>query len=211
MPNFHERLRFLRKEKGLTQAELATQLGISKSSVNMYERGEREPGLEMMESISDYFNVDMDYLYGRSTTKCRDPLSAPNLSPLPETEKLPLLGRIACGEPLLAIENVEDYVAVPSQFHADFVLECRGDSMIGAGIRDGDLVYIAQTPEVMDGEIAAVLIDDEATLKRVYYDREHSELALFAENPRFRTLRYVGESLNHIRILGRAVGLSRAI
>jgi repressor LexA len=211
MPNFNERLRFLRKEKGMTQAELASQLGISKSSVNMYERGEREPGLEMMESISDYFNVDMDYLYGRSATKCRNPLAAPNLSPLPETKKLPLLGRIACGEPLLAIENVEDYVAVPSQFHADFVLECRGDSMIGAGIRDGDLVYIAQTPEVLDGEIAAVLIDDEATLKRVYYDREHSELALFAENPRFRTLRYVGESLNHIRILGRAVGLSRAI
>jgi repressor LexA len=83
--------------------------------------------------------------------------------------------------------------------------------MIGAGIRDGDLVYISETPEVLDGEIAAVLIDDEATLKRVYYDREHNELALFAENPRFHTLRYVGESLNHIRILGRAVGLSRAI
>jgi repressor LexA len=204
-------LRFLRKEKGMTQAELASQLGISKSSINMYERGEREPGLEMMEAISDYFNVDMDYLYGRSAAKCRDPLSFPNLSPLPETEKLPLLGRIACGEPLLAVENVEDYVAVPSRFHADFVLECRGDSMIGAGIRDGDLVYISETPEVLDGEIAAVLIDDEATLKRVYYDREHNELALFAENPRFHTLRYVGEALNHIRILGRAVGLSRAI
>ena len=79
------------------------------------------------------------------------------------------------------------------------------DSMIGARIQDGDIVFIHKQEMVDDGEIAAVLIDDEATLKRVYYDQENGILQLFAENPQYKTMRFTGEELDHIRILGKAV------
>ena len=79
--------------------------------------------------------------------------------------------------------------------------------MIGARIYDGDIVFIRKQEMVDDGEIAAVLIDDEATLKRVYYDQENNVIQLFAENPQYKTMRFVGEELNRIRILGKAVAL----
>ena len=216
---FHERLRQLRTEKRISQQALADQLGISKSSINMYERGEREPGFEMMEAIADYFNVDMDYLYGKTDVRNRAHIAdqsnaipyAKNIIPMPETYKIPLIGTIACGSPILATENIEDEIDIPKNIHADFGLRCKGDSMVGADIQDGDIVYIKQTPEVLDGQIAAVLIEEEATLKRVYYDREANEIQLVAENPRVRPLIYRGEALEQIKILGRAVGLTRRI
>ena len=94
--------------------------------------------------------------------------SYPDILPLPPTKKLPLLGTIACGEPILAEENIEEYIDVDEEVKADFVLRCKGQSMIEARIFDGDLVYIHQQADVENGEIAAVLIDNEATLKKVY-------------------------------------------
>lgn len=214
MSKFSDRLRALRTERYMSQMELSKYIGVSKSSINMYERGEREPGIETLEAFADFFNVDMDFLIGKSNVANKfstDIPTAKNIIPMPETYKAPLLGRIACGEPILAVENIEDYIDIPKNINADFGLECKGDSMIGADIRSGDIVYIKMTPEVQDGEIAAVLIGDEATLKRVYYDREHSELTLYAENPAYSALRYRGAELEQIRIIGRAVGLSRSL
>ena len=128
--------------------------------------------------------------------------SANNIIPLPKTKRIPLLGKIACGSPITAEENVEDYVDVPEFTHADFALTCQGDSMIGARILDGDIVYIRLQPEVENGEIAAVLIDGEATLKRVYYQK--GKIILQPENNNYPPLIYEKDEILDVRILGKA-------
>lgn len=213
MPNFGERLRQLRTAKGLSQMDFAKQIKISKSSVNMYERNEREPSLVTLEVIADYFNVDLDYLLGKSDyTNKYDWLSnsaIANLIPMPEMRKIPLIGSIACGAPVLAEEHIEDYLDLPRHIHADFALTCKGDSMINARIFDGDVVYIRQQDTVDNGQIAAVLIDGEATLKRVQLFEDH--ISLEPENPQYRPLVYWGEEMNAVRILGKAVAFTSAI
>ena len=222
MVKFNVRLKQLRQEAGLSQMEFSKQLslymkdskGCSKSSINMYERGEREPGIETLEAIADYFNVDMDYLLGKSDCKRKiawsdtsdaiDIFSIPGIIPLPKTYSVPLLGEIACGDPILAEQNIIDHVPVPEHIKgADFALTCKGDSMIGARIHNGDIVYIRQQPDVDDGDIAAVLIDNEATLKRVY--KMPGRLQLRAENPSFLPINIEGEDLESVRILGKAI------
>ena len=212
MATFSERLKSLRAEKGWSQQRLADELNLSKSSVNMYERGEREPGFETMEAIADTFNVDMDYLYGRTDVKIAEPIQfntgtvPPGFEPLPRMVKRPLIGDIACGQPITAEQNVADYVDVPETVHCDFCLRCHGDSMVDAGIQDNDVVYIRIQPEVEDGEIAAVRIGGEATLKRVYYDGQ--SLTLMPANSSYRPKTYSGPELENIRIEGKAVGFT---
>lgn len=216
MPRFSDRLRQLRNQKGLSQMELSKLLKISKSSVNMYERGEREPGLEMLELIADIFNVDMDYLLGKSDCPNRSlsifssyPELPKNVIPFPEMRRIPLVGSIACGSPILAEEHIEDYVDIPRNIHADFALTCKGDSMINARIFDGDIVYIRQQDTVVNGEIAAVLIDGEATLKRVRLFDDH--ISLEPENPMYKPLVYWGNDMNDVHILGKAVAFTSVI
>lgn len=213
MATFAERLKLLRREKGWSQQRLADELELSKSSVNMYERGEREPGFETMEAIADLFNVDMNYLYGRTDIKIADPIvidqPAPRpipkgFEPMPKMKKIPLVGSIACGTPILAQQNIEKIVDAPEDIRCDFALRCKGDSMIGAGIHDGDAVYIHIQPEVENGEIAAVRIGEEATLKRVYYDG--TTLTLVPYNNTYAPMVYTGPQLEDVHIEGKAVG-----
>lgn len=214
MIKFNSRLKYLREYANISQQTLADKIGISKSSINMYERGEREPGLETLEAIADFFNCDMDYLLGKSDTRNkyiaeRSVPSASNIIPLPQTKKVPLLGDIACGEPILAEENIDDYIKLDKDIPADFALRCKGDSMINARIFDGDIVYIRQQPDVENGEIAAVLIDNEATLKRVYKYPHRIELR--AENPTVKTFEFSDDEMNNIHILGKAVAFTSII
>ena len=123
--------------------------------------------------------------------------------------KIPLLGTIACGEPILAVENIEKHIEVPEDIKADFALRCKGDSMSDARINDGDIVYIRQQPIVDNGEIAAVLIGDEATLKRFY--KQGDTVTLMPCNPKYPPFTFQGEQLNEIRILGRAVAFTSMI
>ena len=216
MATFAERLKSLRREKGWSQQRLADELDLSKSSVNMYERGEREPGFETMEAIADLFNVDMNYLYGRTDIKIADPIVLapkkptipPGFEPMPKIKKIPLIGSIACGTPITAEENVEQMVCVPSRWHSTFTLTCKGDSM-EPRIHDGDLVAIRSQPEVEQGEIAAVRIGDEATLKHVYLHENFIELR--PENPAFESIILTKEEMNTVVIEGKAVGLCRDI
>lgn len=211
MSKFSERLRQLRTARALSQMDFSKQIGISKSSVNMYERGEREPGLETLERIADYFNVDMDYLLGKTdiVNKSCWNFTSSNIIPMPQMRKIPLLGAIACGAPILAEEHIEGEVDIPSHIHADFALTCKGDSMINARIFDGDIVYIRQQDTVESGEIAAVLIDSEATLKRVRLFDDH--IALEPENPQYRPIVLWGEDMNTVRILGKAVAFTSTV
>lgn len=213
MSKFSERLRFLRTTHDLSQAEFAKQIKLSKSSINMYERAEREPGLETLERIADYFNVDMDYLLGKSdianrTHSAVSSFSA-NIIPMPQMRKIPLLGSIACGAPILAEEHIEGEVDIPSSIHADFALNCKGDSMINARIFDGDIVYIRQQDTVESGEIAAVLIDNDATLKRIRIFDDH--ISLEPENPQYRPIVLWGEDMNTVRILGKAIAFTSSV
>lgn len=218
MATFAERLKSLRREKGWSQQRLADELELSKSSVNMYERGEREPGFETMEAIADLFNVDMNYLYGLTDIKIADPIvidqPAPRPIPpgfveMPEMVQVPLIGSIACGTPITAEQNVKSYIGVPAAWHADFALECHGDSMAPT-ICDGDVVCIRSQPEVEQGQIAAVRIGEEATLKHCYY--QNGVVQLIADNPSVcPPLVYTGPDLEDIEIEGLAVGFCRGL
>lgn len=128
--------------------------------------------------------------------------------PLPDTKSIPVIGNIACGTPILAQENIERYIGVSSLWKADFALVCKGDSMAPT-IQDGDLVCIRSQPNVENGQIAAVLIDDEATLKHFY--RHDDTVILQPENPRFTPMTYTKEEINNLRIEGVAVGICRGL
>lgn len=187
MTTFSERLRNLRKEQGLSQQALADLAGVSKSSINMYERGEREPGFAALERFCAILRTDLNFLMGGK----RPP------------KKIPLLGEIACGQPIFTNEERGEYAAGDPR--ADFCLRARGDSMIGARICEGDLVFIQKQDTVENGQIAAVVIEDTATLKRVYYDPAEQTLSLVAENPRYAPLIFRGAELEQVKILGKAI------
>lgn len=241
------RIKQRRTDLGLTQGDIAAEVGVAISTIQRYETGSIERvKLPVVEAIARALHVNPDWLVGktpdmidyddgdllasiplnyieacdgdvqrayklyRAVEKENLETSLPdNILPMPATYTVPLLGTIACGEPILAAENIEDNVEVPENIHADFALRCKGDSMINARIHDGDIVYIRQQPAVNNGEIAAVLIGDEATLKRVYVYEDH--VVLQPENPAYEPLVYFGETMSTVRILGKAVGFTSII
>lgn len=201
MSQFSEMLIYLRKRAGYTQEELADKIGVKRSAVGMYELAKREPPLEALEAIADVFNVDMNTLTGSQAR-----LYPNGTNPMPSTLRVPRLGVIACGEPVLAEQNVEDYDEVPDFVKCDFTLVCDGDSMTGARINSGDVVCIKLQDTVENGQIAAVLVDDggesAATLKRVRFI--DGGVALLPENPAYEPKFFTGESARKVRILGLA-------
>ena len=193
-------------EKGMNQRELAQLLGVSAAAVSSWCCGMKAPRVDKVDAMAALFGVDRTDFYmedGRGGNRSEVP---PGFEPMPKMRKVPLIGSIACGQPITADENIEGYVDVPEQYHCDFSLRCHGDSMIDAGITDGDIVYIRCQPEVENGQIAAVRIGDEATLKRVYYDG--STLTLIPENRAFPPMVFSGQELEEVRIEGRAVGFT---
>ena len=204
---FSDILKSLRKEQRLTQVELAKKLGLTRSSLSMYELGDREPDFETLEAIADFFNVDMDYLLGRSdkTTKLTNivPLH-PDIKDI-KLYRTELLGDVACGAPIVANAEYETYIETDFDPKADHCVRAKGDSMINARIYDGDIVFIKDCDIVDNGDIAVVIIDGEVTLKRFYYYREENVVKLIAENPNYAPLVYSGEEINHIKIVGKAL------
>lgn len=200
-----------RKAIGLSAERLAEMLGISPATIYRYENGdiEKVPG-DRLGPIANALQTTPAYLMGwESETTTPSPKLPANIIPMPEMRRIPLVGTIACGEPILAAENIEEYVSIPKELAGDFALRCKGDSMINARIFDGDLVYIRQQDIVENGEIAAVLIDSEATLKRVKLYDDH--IVLEPENPMYKPLSYWGEEMNTVRILGKAVAFTSAV
>lgn len=205
---FAQRLRECLDVRQMTQSELAKRSGISKSSISRYIKGDWEGKQSAVYGLAKALGVTEAWLMGYDVPMESDPGTAvpPGFEPLPKMVKKPLVGSIACGEPITAEENIEDYVDVPESAHCDFCLRCKGDSMIDAGIHDGDVVYIHITPQVENGQIAAVRIDGEATLKRVFWDESSQTLTLLAENRNFAPLVYTGPILETVHVEGRAVG-----
>lgn len=133
-----------------------------------------------------------------------------NIFPV-EIHKYPLLGEVACGEPIFMSEERESYGMSGTEIRADFCLKAKGDSMIGARIMDGDIVFIRKQPEVENGEIAAVAIDDEATLKRFYRDEETGTITLVAENPAYAPMVFTSGNQKNVYILGKAIAFQSDI
>lgn len=198
-----ERIKAYREKANLTQAELGKSCGISKQAICNYEKNLVEDiPISRIEKIAEALEIESAYLIGwKEEQKLPD-----NIQPMPKMYKVPRLGTIACGEPILAEQNIEAYDDVPEHVKADFTLVCKGDSMINARIYNGDIVYIRQQPTVESGEIAAVLIGEEATLKRVRLYSDH--IVLEPENPQYRPLAYWGEEMNNVHILGKAVAFT---
>ncbi len=234
MATIAERIKHIRKSNGLTQTEFGNLFDIVKSTVSSYETGNSAPDDKTKIAICKHFNVSMDYLIGTSdvpklteyhpdgypipsnvrpigrrsfpvlgNTKFESAANTP--APAMQFKRFPILGQIACGNPIFAEQNYETYVDASADIKADFCLIAQGDSMIGARIQDGDVVFIRAQDIVDNGQIAAVIIDDEATLKRWYYYPEKSKLVLTPENPAYEPLVFIGEELNSVRCLGLAV------
>lgn len=202
-----KRIKEIRISKNITQDELALKIGTTKQTIYKYENEivTNIPS-QKIELISNALNTTPDYLMGWSDKSTDDLYSIPGINPIPKTYKRPRLGTIACGEPILAEENIETYDDIPDNIKCDFTLVCKGDSMLNARINDGDIVYIKQQSQVDNGEIAAVLIDNEATLKRVYIYED--KVVLQPENTKYPPFVYTKEEMNNIRILGKAVGFT---
>lgn len=197
--NLAERVKKRRLQLGWSQDELAKKMGYSsRSSINKIEHG-RPISQKIISKLADVLGVSEIYLMGYD-----DVPNVPNIF-IPNRQPVPMVGSIACGEPIYADEEHGEFVEADSSIKADFCLRAEGDSMIDARIRNGDIVFCRKTDMVNNGQIAAVIIGEEATLKRFYYYPESNLVILKPANPDYPDLIYQGEQLNEIRVIGRAV------
>lgn len=208
MSSIGDRIKQRRQEIGLSVDQLAEKIGKNRATVYRYESSEIEKfPIDILTPLAEALRTTPAYLMGWEQTE-QEPFPS-NIIPMPEMQQLPLVGTIACGVPILAEEHIEEYIRIPKHIQADFALTCKGDSMINARIWDGDIVYIKQQDTVENGEIAAVLIDGEATLKRVRLYEDH--IILEPENPTYKPFVYWHDEMNQVRILGKAVAFTSAV
>ena len=195
-----EKIHYRRKQLGLTLEEVGYAVGVAKSTVRKWETGFIESmKLDKVEKLARVLDTSISFLMDSDGEQ----YTYSNIEPLPINKRVPIIGTIACGTPIFAEENIEGFAEVDKRINADFALRCAGESMINARIFDGDLVFIKEQPDIENGEIAAVLIDSEATLKRVY--KYENRIELRPENPIFPVINYEGDKLSTIRIIGKAV------
>ena len=200
-----ERILSLIEKNGISYGDLSKATNIPKSALQRYATGETTKiPIPRIEAIARALGASAAYIMGWDDKATVIP---PCFNPMPRTVRVPRLGTISCGDPIDSAENFDGYDEVPELFHADFTLEAEGDSMIGARIQEGDVVYIRQQQTVENGQIAAVLIDGtEKLLKRVYINED--SVILQAENPAYPPRIFVGEEMNRLWIIGLAVGFS---
>ena len=204
-----KKIKTLREARNMTLEQVGNIVGVGKSTVRKWETGEiANMRRDKIAKLAEALGVEPSFLMGwedkePAKADISDLFQYDNIFPLPKTKKVPLVGTIACGTPILADENIEAYIEVPLEYNVDFCLKCKGDSMINARIFDGDIVYIKKQEDVDNGEVAAVLIGEEATLKKVFKSKD--KLTLRAENPLWPDMIYQNEELDEIRILGKAL------
>ena len=193
-----KRIASIRRDRGLNQEELAELAMLHRVTLAKYETGQVEPGALALSRIADVLNVSTDELL------CRTDKLPPFVSIV--AGAVPIVGEIACGVPITAQQNIDGYADLPDGIHADFALKCKGDSMTPTFL-DGDLVLIRQQPEVEDGQIAAVGINGEATLKHFY--RQENGILCVSDNPKYAPQFFPEESLPIV--YGLAVGFVRML
>lgn len=203
---FKERLSDVCELSLLSDTDLAAKLKVSKQTLSAWKCGVRSPKEPTIIAIAQYFGVSVEWLMGFDV-----PMKSENAAVLPAgtlpitTQRVPMLGTIRAGEPTFADSDFDSYVEVGAGVRCDFALRVAGDSMVNARILDGDIVFVRQQDTVNDGEIAAVLIDDDATLKRVRF-LPGDLLMLQPENPKYQPIVIGGAGETRtVRILGKAV------
>lgn len=204
MLELYKNIKRRRQQLKMTQTDLALKMGYAdKSMIAKIEKGNVDLPQSKILAFANVLETTpgelMGWDYEAEPTETVD-----NIYKLDKI-KLPMLGKVACGEPIFADEDRESYIMVGTDIGADFCLQCQGDSMINARIHDGDIVFVKKTDIVENGEIAVVIIDDEATLKRFFYYREQNLVILKPENPKYQDIILTGEQLNQVKVLGRAV------
>ena len=201
--NLYNKIQSLCRSKGINVTIMCRECGASRGALGDLKAGKKNSlSAETLRKISEYFSVSIDYLLGDAEmTSSSIPASIRPVA----TRRFPMLGEISCGQPTFTYEDHATYIDACANIKADFCLTAKGNSMIGARIHDGDVVFIRSMPVVENGQIAAVIIDNEATLKRWYYYPEKSKLVLTPENPAYEPLVYIGDELENVRCLGRAV------
>jgi repressor LexA len=212
MAEFKDRLNQALRSKNMSAAELSRISKVNEGAISQYRKGVYKATQENLDRLAKALGVSVAWLMGYDVSENSskvDVFSIPNIEPIPKMKKVPRLGTIACGEPILAEQNIDGYDLIEETIKCDFTLKCKGDSMINARIFDGDIVYIRQQSDVDDGEIAAILINNEATLKKVF--KTSDKLVLRACNPMYDDLVYTNSELENIRILGKAVAFTSVV
>mgnify|MGYP001121790712 FL=1 len=191
-----QNIRYYLKKYGKTQKEICKDLGFKEMTFSDWVNAKTYPRIDKIEKIANYFHVQKADLVEEK----RKPLK--NIVPI-ERCMVPIIGQIAAGKPILADEHIEAFLPCDTGVHADFGLVVSGDSMIGADIHDGDVVFIRRQPIVDDGQIAAVRIDDDATLKRFY--KNPDGCTLVSMNPQYPPMIFNSDNCDSIQIIGLAV------
>ncbi len=208
MSDISKRILDTLNEKDISYGELSERTGIPKSALQRYATGQTEKiPIDRLQEIAKAIGVTTQFLMGwEESLPQGNTVIPPGYNPMPDRERVPRIGRIACGDPITAEENIEDYDDVLKSWHADFTLVCCGNSMLPK-IEDGDIVAIRAQPTVENGEIAAVRIGDEATLKQVFLHPSFIELRPL--NSDYPSIIKSKDEMADIRIEGKAVGLCR--
>lgn len=208
MASFQHRFSELLSRSALNDSAVAEALGVSKQTVSAWKSGDRTPKRPTVITIASYFNVSVPWLLGVS-----DDDQAGFTRPLPASlrpvqslhrQRVPLIGRVAAGKPIMAETDYESYVDTPVE--CDCALEVEGDSMVPTYL-PGDILYIRHQPDVADGQIAVVLIDDRAAIKHVYHDPDG--LTLISDNPAYPPMRVSGKDHDYIAVYGVPMGFTR--
>lgn len=207
--NIGQKIKARRLALGLSADELGQLIGKNRATIYRYENNDIENlPTTALEPLAKALGVSPSYLMGWNNSDDVDLTKIKGIMPLKKLRRIPILGQIACGNPILAEENYIGYFTADDKYlDSDFCLYAKGDSMTGAEIDDGDLIFIKKQSDVDDGEIAAVLIDDEATLKRVY--KIADKVQLRADNPNYPPIDLDGTQ--SVIILGKATHVLRPV
>lgn len=186
----------------VSQTDICNALKFKPSTFSDWVNAKTYPRIDKIEMLANYFGIEKSDLVEDKSNDDSDYIN--NIYKIDKI-KLPFLGSVACGEPIYVDEDRESYIMVGTDIHADFCLQCKGDSMINARIHDGDIVFVRKQDIVNNGEIAVVIIDDEATLKRFYYYKEQNMVILRPENNKYQDIVLTGEELEKVKVIGKAV------
>ena len=230
MSDFSARLVALRQRRGYSQEQLALKMGITKQTISNYERDIRSPDREMIERLANILDCSVGYIMGteeeinaqRKLDEIRadgialaekkldalldQPALPSNVRPISKLhhQRVPLIGGVAAGGPIYDPEDAGIYVESPVD--ADAAITIHGDSMVPTYL-DGDLVYVKACPDVPEGAVAVVFLDDEATLKHVY--KRPTGLTLWSDNTAYAPMNIEFEDYAVVRIFGVPVGYTR--